>query len=63
MIYTACRVPTVKDSPSPFTTYIKAFADMKAEGDHTLLIKTDAPAPLLPTESSPGAFFRPAPMA
>jgi peptide/nickel transport system substrate-binding protein len=51
VIYTACRVPTVKDSPSAFTTYTKAFADMKAEGDHTLLIKTDAPAPLLPTES------------
>ena len=41
MIYTICRIPTVKDSPSPFTTYTKPFADMKAEDDHTLLIKTD----------------------
>jgi peptide/nickel transport system substrate-binding protein len=52
VIYTACRIPTVKDSPSPFTSYVKYFADMKAEGDHTLLIKTDVPAPLLPTEAS-----------
>lgn len=51
VIYSVCRVPTVKDSPSAFTTYTKAFADMTAEDDHTLIIKTDAPAPLLPTES------------
>jgi peptide/nickel transport system substrate-binding protein len=51
VIYSACRIPTVKDSPSAFTAFVKYFADMKAEGDHTLLITTDAPAPLLPTET------------
>lgn len=51
VVYSVCRVPTVKDSPSPFTTYTKVIADIKAEDDHTLLIKTDAPAPLLPTEA------------
>jgi peptide/nickel transport system substrate-binding protein len=52
VIYTACRIPTVKDSPSPFTAFVKYFTDMKAEDDHTLLIKTDTPAPLLPTETT-----------
>jgi peptide/nickel transport system substrate-binding protein len=51
VIYSVCRVPLVKDSPSPFTTFTKVISDMKAEDDHTLLIKTDAPAPLLPTET------------
>jgi peptide/nickel transport system substrate-binding protein len=52
VIYTACRIPTVKDSPSAFTAFVKYFAEMKAEDDHTLVITTDAPAPLLPTETS-----------
>ena len=52
VIYTACRIPTVKDSPSAFTAFVRYFADMKAEDDHTLVITTDAPAPLLPNESS-----------
>ena len=51
-IYSVCRVPLVKDSPSPFTIYTKTIADMKAEDDHTLIIKTTAPDPLLPVEVS-----------
>ena len=48
VIYSVCRIPLVKDSPSPFTIYTKPIADMKAESDTTLLIKTTAPDPLLP---------------
>jgi peptide/nickel transport system substrate-binding protein len=51
VIYSVCRIPLVKDSPSPFTTYTKVISGMTAEDDHTLLIKTDAPAPLVPTET------------
>jgi peptide/nickel transport system substrate-binding protein len=48
VIYSVCRVPLVKDSPSPFTTYTKPIAEMKAEDDTTLLIKTVSPDPLMP---------------
>ena len=50
VIYSVCRIPLVKDSPSPFTTYTKPIAEMKAETDTTLLIKTVSPDPLLPVE-------------
>jgi peptide/nickel transport system substrate-binding protein len=50
VIYSVCRIPLVKDSPSPFTTNTKSIADMKAESDTTLLIKTVAPYPLLPVD-------------
>jgi peptide/nickel transport system substrate-binding protein len=52
VVYTVCRIPTVQDSPSSFTVYTKAIADMQIEDDHTLIIKTDTPYPLLPTELS-----------
>jgi peptide/nickel transport system substrate-binding protein len=52
VIYSVCRIPLIKDSPSPFTTYTKPIADMKAESDTTLLIKTAAPDPMLPIELS-----------
>jgi len=48
VIYSICRVPLVKDSPSPFTTNTKPIAEMKAEDDTTLLIKTVTPDPLTP---------------
>jgi peptide/nickel transport system substrate-binding protein len=48
VIYSVCRVPLVKDSPSPFTTYTKPIAEMKAEDDNTLLIKTVSADPLTP---------------
>lgn len=50
VIYSVCRVPLVKDSPSPFTIYTKPIAEMTAEGDTTLIIKTVTPDPLLPVE-------------
>jgi peptide/nickel transport system substrate-binding protein len=48
VIYSVCRIPLVKDSPSPFTINTKSIAEMKAEDDTTLLIKTVSPDPLLP---------------
>lgn len=48
VIYTVCRIPLVKDSPSSFTLYSGAITGMEAEDDHTLILKTDTPAPLLP---------------
>jgi peptide/nickel transport system substrate-binding protein len=50
VIYTYCRVPLVENSPSSYTIYTGTIADMTAENDHTLVIKTDAANPLLPTE-------------
>ncbi|WP_088348800.1 MULTISPECIES: ABC transporter substrate-binding protein [Rhodomicrobium] len=52
MIYSVCRVPLVKDSPSPFTSYTRIIAAMTAESDHSLLIKTVSPDPLFPVEMS-----------
>jgi len=52
VIYTVCRIPTVENSPSSFTVYTKAIAGMEAKDDHTLIVKTDGPYPLLPVEVS-----------
>lgn len=52
VIYTVCRIPHVENSPSSFRTYTAAIADMEAVDDHTLIIRTDEPYPLLPTELS-----------
>ncbi|MEO3428988.1 ABC transporter substrate-binding protein [Pelagibius sp. CAU 1746] len=52
VIYTVCRIPNVENSPSSFTVYTKAIADMQAPDPHTLIIKTDGPYPLLPVEVS-----------
>jgi peptide/nickel transport system substrate-binding protein len=50
VIYSVCRIPMVKDSPSSFEIYTKAIAGMEAPDPHTLIIKTDTAYPLLPTE-------------
>ena len=52
LIYTACRVDQIADSPSPFTLYTKAMASIEAADPHTLIIKTAARHPLLPAELS-----------
>ncbi|MFA7432158.1 MAG: ABC transporter substrate-binding protein [Gemmobacter sp.] len=48
VIYSICRIPLVPDAPSPFTLYTRAITGLTAEGDHSLTITTDGPAPLLP---------------
>ena len=50
VMYTVCRIPLVEDSPSSLAIYTKAIAAMEAPDPHTLIIKTDTPYPLLPTE-------------
>ncbi|MBS0124097.1 ABC transporter substrate-binding protein [Thetidibacter halocola] len=52
VIYSVCRIPGVPDSPSLFTTYTKAIAGFEVPDPLTLVIKTDGPYPLLPTEVS-----------
>jgi peptide/nickel transport system substrate-binding protein len=49
-IYTACRIPNVKESPSSFTIYTKAMQKIDTPDDHTLIIHTAKPYPLLPVE-------------
>lgn len=48
VIYTFCRVPLVENSPSSFATFVKPFTSVEAPDPLTLIIKTDAPLPLLP---------------
>ncbi|NIA70645.1 ABC transporter substrate-binding protein [Pelagibius litoralis] len=52
VVYTVCRIPAVEDSPSSFTVYTKAIAGLEVKDDHTLIVKTDKPYPLLPVEVS-----------
>jgi peptide/nickel transport system substrate-binding protein len=52
VIYSVCRIPTVKNSPSSFSINSNSITDMRAKDPHTLIIKTNAPDPLLPIETS-----------
>ena len=52
VIYTVCRIPGVKDSPSLFTTYTKAAEKFEVPDPHTLVVHTKTPYPLLPVEFS-----------
>ncbi|CAN5728101.1 hypothetical protein BH23PSE1_BH23PSE1_17380 [soil metagenome] len=52
VIYTICRIPLVPDAPSPFTLYTRSITSIEAEDDHTLIVETDGPAPLLPNQLS-----------
>ena len=50
VIYTYCRVPLVANSPSSFTIYTAAITDVTAADGNAVMIKTDGPNPLLPTD-------------
>ncbi|WP_282601754.1 ABC transporter substrate-binding protein [Paracoccus sp. PARArs4] len=50
VIYSFCRVPLVQNSPSAYTIFTGGIAEMTAEDDHTLIIKTKDTNPLWPTE-------------
>src|SRR5215470_8683200 len=52
VIYSYCRAPRVENSPSSFGLYVRAISGMSAPDPLTLVIKTAAPHPLLPTELS-----------
>ncbi|HBH29925.1 MAG: ABC transporter substrate-binding protein [Desulfofustis sp. PB-SRB1] len=49
-VYTACRIPTVPNSPSSFTIYTSAMKKIETPDPHTLIIHTEKPYPLLPVE-------------
>ncbi|WP_274425373.1 ABC transporter substrate-binding protein [Chelativorans sp. YIM 93263] len=57
VIYSVCRIPLVENSPSSFSIYTQSVTDMRAEDDHTLIIETNGPNPLLPVESSTWAIL------
>jgi peptide/nickel transport system substrate-binding protein len=46
------RVPTVPNSPSPFTTYSKQITEKIIVDPYTIRFKTAAPYPLMPTDMS-----------
>jgi len=50
--YTLARVPRVKNSPASFALYTKAVAGTEIVDDHTILLHTAAPYPLLPSDLS-----------
>jgi peptide/nickel transport system substrate-binding protein len=52
VIYTLCRVPTVENSPSPFTVYTRGFEAIETPDPLTIVFKTTNPTPLLPNNFS-----------
>ena len=46
------RVPTVPNSPSPFTTYMKQITEKQIVDPYTIRLKTAAPYPLMPNDMS-----------
>ena len=48
--YTLDRVPTVPNSPSPFTTYSRQITEKIVVDPHTIRFKTAAPYPLMPND-------------
>jgi peptide/nickel transport system substrate-binding protein len=52
VVFSLCRVPKVPNSPSAFTIYMKAVDAVEVPDDHTLILKTATPYPMLPTDMS-----------
>lgn len=52
VIYTLCRIPTVENSPSPFTVYTRGFESIEMPDPLTVVFKTTNPTPLLPNSLS-----------
>ncbi|MBL4908153.1 MAG: ABC transporter substrate-binding protein [Sneathiella sp.] len=48
VIYSACRIPNVPNSPSNFVSFTKAISGFETPDDHTLIVHTSVPTPLLP---------------
>lgn len=49
VVYTICRVPTVENSPSSFTSFVAGISAIEIEDPHTIVFRTENPVPLLPT--------------
>lgn len=52
VVYTFCRVPTVQNSPSPFTLYTRSIVAIDVVDRYTLSLTTRTAYPLLPVELS-----------
>ena len=52
VIYSICRVPTVENSPSSFTSATRGITAIETPDPLTLIVKTAAPQPLVPTSLS-----------
>jgi peptide/nickel transport system substrate-binding protein len=52
VVYTLARVPKVKNSPASFSIYTKAVTSTEVVDDHTILLHTAEPYPLLPSDLS-----------
>jgi peptide/nickel transport system substrate-binding protein len=50
VIFSLDRVPSVPNSPSPFTTYTKQITEKIAVDPYTLRLKSATPYPLMPTD-------------
>ena len=50
VIFSLDRVPSVPNSPSPFTTYTKQITEKVAVDPYTLRLKSATPYPLMPTD-------------
>jgi peptide/nickel transport system substrate-binding protein len=52
VIYSFCRIPTVENSPSSFTPFVRGIVSIETPDDHTLVIKTESAQPLLASSLS-----------
>jgi peptide/nickel transport system substrate-binding protein len=52
VIATLNRIPKVPDTPNPFTRFIRGVISVEAKDPYTVIMKTDAPRPNLPTDMS-----------
>jgi peptide/nickel transport system substrate-binding protein len=50
--YTLARVPRVKNSPASFSIYTRSVTSTEIVDPHTILLRTDTPYPLLPSDLS-----------
>ncbi len=57
VVYSLCRIPNVKDSPSSFTIYTKAVEAVETPDPYTVIVRTARPYPLLPVEFSSWAVI------
>ena len=57
VIYSICRIPLVEGSPSSFTSFVRGIVAIETPDDSTIIFKTSAPAPILPTNMSSVAIL------
>ena len=51
LVYSACRISRVKNSPSSLASTISAWKDIEVVDDHTVIVHKHSAAPLLMTKS------------